>query len=96
MILNLTTGNFTLDNAVYYSDPIVPGTNDTLVSIEVHLVANGDASLQQSISGITWYDVTDTTITCAPYGLQSFIECQPGLQFRLKSTVEFVSASILI
>jgi hypothetical protein len=96
MILNFTSANFALDTEVYYSTPFTIETNDTLMSIEVHLAANGSTSLQQSLDGNTWYDITDTTITCAPYGMQSFIECQPKLQFRLKSAIEFISANILL
>ena len=96
MILNFTSANFSFNTGVYYSDPFLLETGDTLMSIELHLGSNGDASLQQSLSGGVWYDILDTTITCTPFGMQSFIDCQPGLQFRLKSTVLFISASILI
>lgn len=96
MILNLTQSNFTLDIGVYYSNPFLLETNDTLMSVEIHLSINGDVSLQQSIDGITWYDILDTTITCIPSGMQSFIECQPGMQYRLKSIVSFMSVKILL
>jgi hypothetical protein len=96
MILTFTADNFTLDTGFYYSLPILLETNDTLMSVEVQLTGNGEVIIQQSISGNTWYDIINATIICAPSGMESYIECQPKLQYRLKSATEFVNATILI
>lgn len=96
MVLTLNPSNFTLDTGVYYSDPFLLESNDSIMSVEVILSIAGNVSLQYSINKSTWYDAASSTFSCSPMGLQSFADCQPGLFFRLKSTISFISANILL
>jgi hypothetical protein len=66
------------------------------MTIECALTGNGSVVIQQSIDDVTWFDVTNTSFTCSPMGQQSYVECQPELLFRLKSSTEFITAKILI
>jgi len=96
MIINLTSDNFTLDTGNYYSSPFKQDTNDTFLSIGVTLGVNGDASLQSSIDETNWDDVTDSTFTCDPFGLQSYTNGHSLLVYRIKTTQAVVSAKIVI
>lgn len=94
-ILNLTSG-FTPDSGSYYSTSFGILQDDDKITVEATLSANGTVSIQQSLDEITWYDIADTSFTCSPKGMQGYVECQPGVFFRLKSGTAFVSAKILL
>lgn len=96
MILTLTSDKFTLDSGFYYSQPFKIETTDNYIAVEAELLANGTASMQHSIDGITWFDAANTSFSCATKGLQGYADCIPQLNFRLKSSTQFVYAKILL
>lgn len=96
MILTLNSTNFALDSGFYYSNSFSLEENDTLMSIEVQLNTTGEVSVQQSITGKIWYDIADTSFSCSPNGMESYIECQPKILYRLKSATLFTKALILL
>lgn len=96
MILTLNTVAFELVEGVYYSQPFRIEKLDTFMSIEVELSGNGSVDIDQSINGVNWFVTVDTTLSCAPSGLQTYSNFQPQLYFRLRSVTEFISANILI
>lgn len=96
MILTYNNTDFTLDGGFYYSPAFKIETEDELITVECELVGTGDVLIQHSLSNELWYDSIGNTFTCSPTGLQSYVECQPQLIYRLKSTIEFVSAKILL
>ncbi len=96
MNISLTGNQFTLNSGFYYSPPFAQDEKDTLLSIGVTLNVNGEASLQSSIDEINWDDITDSTFTCDPFGLQSFIDGHYLLVYRIKTNQEVISAKILI
>lgn len=96
MELSFSNADITLTGGVYYTPPFVVEKNDSLMTVQVTLSGSGTASFQSSIDGTTYFDVANTTITCAPAGLESFAECQYGLFYRLKSSTSITSVKILV
>jgi hypothetical protein len=96
MILTYNSEDFTLDTGVYYSPAFKIETEDQLITIECLLDSNGSVGIQHSLDSINWYDSINNDFLCSPAGLQSYVECQPNLVYRLKSTIEFTSAKILL
>ena len=60
------------------------------------MASNGDVTMQSSIDKLNWYDVSNSTFTCSPSGLQSYTDCQIDLLYRAKSSINFTSIKILI
>ena len=96
MLLEFIPANFVLVSEVYYSLPFRIETKDTLMSVEATLNSVGSVTIQASITGSDFYDVEGSSFTCDTSNLQSYIDCQPELLYRLKSPVQFLSAKILI
>ena len=96
MILDIINSNILNDGGFYYTPSFNIESKDALLTAAIVLSANGTASFQSSIEDINWFDVSDTDITCNPSGLQSFAECQYGLYYRIKSSVDIISVKVLI
>lgn len=96
MILELTGASFTDVAGTYYSPPFKQGVEDTLMTVAVWLALAGTASMQESIDGIDWVDVPDSSISCNLHGLQTFIDCQYDLLCRIKTTQAVTKAKISI
>lgn len=90
------TNEITFSSGFYYSPAFVVDAKDDLITVECTLVANGTAIIQSSIDGINWYDVADSSFSCAPNGLQSYADCQTDLLYRVKSSTSFTWIKILI
>ncbi len=88
--------NFTLVGGNYYSTAFKVENSDSLITIQATLTENGSITVQSSIDESDWFDVPNTTFTCSPKGLQSYIECQKNLSYRLKTDVNVTSLNILI
>lgn len=96
MLITYSQSEFTLDTGVYYSPSFKTGKKDDLLTVAPILTGAGTVSMQSSIDEVNWYDVSDTDISCNPGGLQQYREAQEDLFYRIKSTVQFESAKILI
>lgn len=96
MILTLTGSDFTLDAGFYYSHEFRQDEKDTLITVGMWLDANGTVSMQESLDGVDWIDVPDSTITCSPIGLQTFIDAHFDLFYRIKADQIVTKAQILI
>ena len=90
------TTHFTLTEWTYYSPIFKVEGSDSLITIQANLSENGTIIIQSSIDETDWFDIANTTFNCSPKGLQSYIECQKDLSYRLKVNVEVISLNILI
>lgn len=90
--INYTT--FTEDSGAYYTSAFI--TKKDKITIFAELSGNGTVSVQSSINGMNWFDVSNTEISCSPLGQESFVDCQEDLQYRTKSSVEPTSIIILL
>lgn len=96
MKLIFTNSDIVSDSGFYYSPEFLINSGDNLMTIECTLASNGDVIMQSSIDKINWYDVSNSTFTCSPSGLQSYTDCQIELLYRAKSSISFILIKILI
>lgn len=96
MKITFKTSNFTLNSGSYYSPAFYIQNNDNYMSVVATLSGSGDVSLERSVDEISWFPIADSTIACAPSGMQSYSDCQPELLYRLVSETSFVGAVIVI
>jgi len=94
-MITYTTSQFSLVSGAYYS-PAFQQDPDLFVSVAVSTAAPATISMQHSIDNTNWIDVPDSSFPCANLGLQTFTDCQVGLYYRVKSTVEPTDCKILI
>lgn len=80
----------------YISSTFKVEETDSFVTIQATLAVNGTIVVQSSIDGTDWFDVPNSTITCSPKGLQSYVESQKDLLYRLKASAAVSSVKILI
>jgi len=62
----------------------------------VNLSATGEFSMLQSIDGQEWAEVPYSTVVCAPIGLQTFVECQYELLYKIQTNKEVINAKVVI
>jgi hypothetical protein len=66
------------------------------MTVAVQLGVVGTFSMQESIDGINWLDVPDSTVICSLTGLQTFIDCHFELRYRIKTDQIVTKAQIAI
>lgn len=52
--------------------------------------------MQSSIDGEEWFDISGTSFTSNTMAIQSYTECQDGLQYRVKSATLPTTVQILL
>lgn len=96
MKIYLTSSNFTNVEGVYYSPAFKQDINDSVITVAVWTEAPATASMQSSINGTDWVDVTNTSFSVNTAGLQTFVDCHYGLVHRIKIDALPTNAQILI
>jgi len=96
MVINLKPENFTEVSGAWYSSAFIQNAQDVLMTVAIWADGEGEASLQGSINETDWVDLVDTTFTIDDAGLQTYTDCHLGLKYRIKSTIEPISAQVLI
>lgn len=75
-----------LIEGAYYT----PSFNILKDLLTIQIVTNGASTVtvQSSIDGSDWFDVPSCSfVTGLTGGLQSYVECQPEVLYRIKSTL---------
>lgn len=84
MQVHITPPGFYLDNV------------DSIVTFGVWLTLAGTATIEISIDGIDWASIEGSSITCNTYGIQTFVDGQSTLLYRIAADQEVIKALILV
>lgn len=95
MYVNLIASQFTLADGFYYS-PSFQQDSDEYITVALWNTGTATVSMEHSINDIDWIAVPDSTFSVTTSGLQTFAECQHGLYYRVKTTVEPSVCQILV
>jgi len=96
MIINYLTTQFSENNGAYYSPAFRQDSKDNIITVAIELAVTGNVSMQTSLDEINWFNVDGTTFVCSPSGLQTFVDCQWELIYRIKTDQVVVNAKIVI
>lgn len=96
MILEFTGNQFVEDGGLYESPEYKQSIDDILMTVIVHLTVAGSFSMLESIDGVTWIPVPDSTVTCNLVGLQTFTDCHYDLRYKIRTTQPVSKAQIAI
>jgi hypothetical protein len=97
MILEFTSDQFAnIGGGLYQSPEFRQDSDDILVTIVVNLAEAGSFSMLESIDGVVWSPVENSTVVCDLVGLQTFTDCHYDLMYKISANKPVLKAQIAI